>query len=161
MSLVYERLNAIATCLCAQITADGLPETCFCGVLPGEAVAASYAGNCATACGMAWVRLANSYPTKVLGEPDLTAGNCGAGMGFDVEIGILRCAPVGNSAGAPPTAAQMLAATELQIADMHVMQKAALCCGEVSTRDVILGTYEPVGPEGGLVGGTVIAQYGI
>jgi hypothetical protein len=160
MGIIADRLQALATCLCAQIAADELPEPCFCGVLPGEAVAGDYAGNCQTKCGMAWVRLVNIYPAKAIGQPDITPGNCGAGLGFEVEVGIVRCVPVGNAAGMPPTAAQMLAATELQIADSMAMFKALQCCAPDS-RDMIVGSYEPTGPEGGLVGGTLLVQFAI
>lgn len=147
---VLAKLNDIAACVCAQIVADGLPEPCFCGVVPGAIVAPEYS-NCSTKCGMVWVRMVSAYPSTILGAADVSDRNCSKTPGLDVEIGAVRCIPV-HSDGTPPTAAEMADVTALQIADMLSIRRALECC--VGTRDLILGPYTPYGPEGVLVGGT-------
>jgi hypothetical protein len=143
-------LSDLATCLCAQIVADGLPDVCFCGVIPGEAASAMYQGNCAKKCGMAWVRLITVTPASGVGNPSEQPGNCATGIGYDAEVGILRCTPIGT-ATEPPTPAQLLASAELQYNDMMSTRRAVSCC--TGSRDWKVGAYTPMGPGGGMVGG--------
>jgi hypothetical protein len=149
-SPIATTLTDLATCLCSQIVADGLPDVCFCGIIPGEAASAMYGGDCTKKCGMAWVRLVTSYMAAGAGNAVATPGNCMTGIGFDVEMGMLRCTPIGE-ATSPPSPAELLASAQLQWADMMVMRKAVACCP--GHRDWALGAYTPMGPGGGLVGG--------
>jgi hypothetical protein len=152
MSAVEDRLLALATCLCAEIADHPVtPPVCFCGVLPGEEVAYDWAGDCETACGMAWVRLVTAYPSTVIGEATGTPGNCGSMIGMDVEVGIMRCIPGMDDAGNPPSSDDLLAASLWQWEDMTTMRRAILCC--TGSKDFLLGAYVPIGPQGGLVGG--------
>lgn len=146
-------LTDLAACLCAQIADDGLPEPCFCGVLPGARVAFDYVGTCDDRDGMAWTRLGLAYPATGVGRVDTTIRNCSSGLGVDIEIGILRSAPTMNENGEPPDEAAQLATADLQMADMLAMARAVQCCFGDSGRDYILGQYRPVGPEGFAVGG--------
>lgn len=143
-------LTDLATCLCAQILTDGLPPVCVCGVMPGIQVAMDYAGDCDDACGMAWVRLLTSYPSVAVGLRTDRPGNCSAGIGLEVEMGIVRCLNVGDGTN-PPDPADLSAAALLQSADMMAMWRAVACCR--NSKDWALGPYAPYGPEGGLVGG--------
>lgn len=153
MERITTLLTDLATCLCAQILSDDLPPVCFCGVVPGEQVALDYSGDCEDACGMAWVRLVMSYPSTVIGVPSVTPGNCGLGIGVDVEMGIVRCISVGGVDGQPPSPAELAAAAVLQQADLMAMWRAVSCCR--NSNDWMIGVYTPFGPEGGLVGGTL------
>lgn len=142
----------LATCLCGLVSDpdSGVPDVCFCGVIPGEAASAMYGGNCRDKCGMAWVRVVTAYAAAGAGNQTSEPGNCNSGIGFDVEVGMLRCTPIGE-ATTPPKPEQLLASAQLQWADMMIMRKAVACCAGV--RDWVLGTYTPMGPAGGLVGG--------
>jgi hypothetical protein len=152
---VTARVQAIAACLCAEIADpdNGVPDVCYCGVMPGAAIAAQYAGDCASKCGMAWVRLVTAYPSVTLGAASIQPARCTTGMGIDVEVGILRCMSVGDERGNMPTLQEQTDAAALQYADISVMWKAILCCDAIPPMDAILGQYQPMGPEGGLVGG--------
>jgi len=147
---VFDALTNLATCLCAQIVADGLPDVCFCGVIPGEAASAMYQGDCTKKCGMAWVRLITVTSASGVGVPNDQPGNCSSGIGYEVEVGILRCTPIGT-ATTPPAPAQLLGAAEFQYADMMSMRRAVACC--VGSKDWMIGGYTPMGPSGGMVGG--------
>ena len=155
-SPIMVKLSALAECLCAQIAADGLPEPCFCGLVPGEAPAVEYVTDCLDdddngLCGMAWVRLSAVAPITGIGIPSITVGNCSKSLGFDAEVGIMRCAPTGDSDGSPPPAADLLTSADLQIADMMAMYQAIACCQALD--EFVIETYTPIGPEGGAVGG--------
>ena len=143
-------LTDLSICLCAQIEIDGLPPTCFCGVMPGAEVAMDYAGDCDSVCGMAWVRLIAAYPSSSIGAASERPGNCAMGIGFDIEMGIVRCLDVGES-GEPPTPESMAESALLQSADMMAMWRAVICCN--GSKDWMMGQYQPYGPEGALVGG--------
>jgi len=146
------KLAALAECLCAQVAADGLPDLCFCGLVPGEAPAVEYVDNCGDGnCGMAWVRWAAVAPVTGVGVPNITKNNCNSSLGFDAEIGIMRCAPVGDENGNPPPVEDMLSTTDLQVADMMAMYRAMACCSALD--EFIIETYTPIGPQGGAVGG--------
>ena len=145
-------LADLATCLCAQILTDDLPQVCFCGVVPGEEVALDYVGDCADACGMAWVRLSTAYPSVSIGQPAGIPGNCTMGIGVEIEMGIVRCLDVGEGS-TPPEPTSLTASAVLQVADMMAMWRALHCCQ--NAKDFIIGQYAPIGPEGGVVGGTL------
>lgn len=152
---LFDMLVELADCLCAQIVVDGLPEPCFCGVVPGDQIALEYAGDCDPLCGMAWVRLGGLYAASTVGVASTLPGNCGTQSGVDIELGVVRCVSVGSDDGSPPTPEELFASTELQMADAIAMQRAIVCCPALDTSSVIVGIYTPVGPEGGVVGGTI------
>lgn len=161
-NVVFNRLGELAECLCAQIQdpENGVPDVCFCGIVPGDQAVGNYSGDCDDVCGMAWVRLVQMYPMAVIGSPDENPGNCGTGLGIDVELGIMRCISVGDEQGNLPSPAELLEATQLQIADAMIMRKAIWCCDAIPTKDVLVTTYTPAGPLGGLVGGTLNISMG-
>jgi len=147
---LFGQLVLLADCLCEQIVASGAPETCFCGIVPGDAAVAEYGGDCSKKCGVAWIRLASVYPSVSIGQPYDEPKNCAAGLGATIEVGIMRCTPVGTG-DQPPSPNQLLDATELQMVDATTMRRAVVCCP--GSDDMILGTYTPLGPAGGMLGG--------
>lgn len=149
-----DRMIEIAACLCAQIDADGSPPTCFCGVVPGESVVLNYATDCVDRDGMAWVRLITLYPSTTVGQADTNLGNCGAGIGAELEIGIMRSYPVYED-GEPPPAAELEAITRQQVKDAMTMHRAVLCCTALPTKQVIVSLYRPAPILGGMVGGAM------
>jgi hypothetical protein len=152
---VSDVLANLAACLCAQIRDDGLPEPCFCGVMPGDRIPFDYVGNCDDQDGMAWARLITAYPASGVGRVNTEVRNCSAGIGVDIELGILRTSPVMQEDGEPPEEAAQLASSQLQVADMYAMFKAVQCCFAGEDVDYILGAYRGFGPEGYAVGGTI------
>lgn len=149
---LWPALMELTTCLCAEVANAGLPELCFCGLVPGDTVAWDYIGD--TGQGMAWVRLMNIYPSAAFPAVDSTLrSSCASPLAAQVEMGILRCAPSPDSDGTPPSMAAQWEATRLQLADMAAMYAAVRCCYD-RQENMVLGQYNPAGPEGGVVGGT-------
>jgi hypothetical protein len=146
---IFTTLTELATCLCASIEALGAEEPCTCGVVPGEVVAPDMCDE--SGCGTAWVRLSASYPANGVGVPNETLRNCGSGIGYEVELGVIRCVQIMEDDGSGPDAATLQAAVELQLADMKAMYMAINCCS--GSKAWIVGSYTPIGPEGGAVGG--------
>lgn len=155
---VGDALERLALCLCAQIVADGSPSTCFCGVMPGQGVAADLA-SCGDGDGIGFVRLASTYPAQTVGVADQTPGNCGVAIGLDIEVGIYRCFPFTGD-GSFPDPETLLEVSRQQYLDMESMRRALICCDWLPAKDVLLGQYNPLGPDGDLIGGTwqVFAQ---
>lgn len=152
---LQDTLEALATCLCAQIQTDGSPTPCFCGVVPGDGVALSYMGNCDDRDGIAWVRLNTIYPASGVGSQNTRPGNCGSEIGADIELGIMRTYPIGAN-GEPPDEPELLAISHQQTIDALTMIRAVSCCSAIRKNDTILGAYTPAGPLGGAVGGAFL-----
>lgn len=148
---VWPTMTAIASCLCTELSLAGLPETCFCGVLPGDEAPWDYVSDEA---GMAYVRMVSAYLSQIFPDQQTVPG-CAADLAYELEIGVLFCAPVmEDSRGNPPSVATMLDTTRIQMAAMSAAYRAFSCCPSLNSRDVMVGTYTPVGPQGGAVGGT-------
>jgi hypothetical protein len=148
----YPIMLEAASCLCQQISAAGLPEPCFCGVLAGATVVLDYCGDCGGGrCGQAWVRLSESYGSTTFPDPAVNP-TCAAPLAAVLEFGIARCAPVGDDQGNPPSLGDQLDTARLVTADMQAIRRAIACC--MGHREHVLGSYTPLGPVGGCVGGT-------
>jgi hypothetical protein len=159
---VWPLVVDLASCVCAELDKASLPATCFCGVIPGD-VSYDYCGNdCAEGVcgGMAWVspkllipsqQLATSQGIGVASRrcqfPDLTLA---------VEVGIVRCAPMPDGDGSPPSLADYLDAAQLQLADMAALERALLCCQKDPP---VLDAWNSVGPDGGCLGGVWTAAF--
>jgi hypothetical protein len=150
-------LQAVADCLCTHITAYGLPPVCYCGVVPGSIAVADQIGECGDVCGMAWARLDQMYHATVAGVPSTEPGNCTKALSIDIEVGILRCMSLGGPGG-PPEPSDLLQSTEVQMADAECMYRAISCCPALPTQDTVIAPYVPLGPDGGLVGGTFLCS---
>lgn len=166
-----ELLVGLAACLCDALkeaaAKTGAPEPCFCGVLPGTAVAQDYCdeGYCEANNGMAWTRLVSITTEQVQTSPSGASGpSCATVYNITVEAGVLRSAPVfSDSEGEPPTVEAQLAASMQQQHDMGVVLSVLDCCDglpEMLDRPII-GEYLPIGPEGGCVGGAWSATWSV
>lgn len=140
---------------------NGVPRPCTITITPGETVTPEYQGECEDSadpeqesdCGIAWVRMVNSYPASAVGQQDNTVGNCNTSIGFDVNIGITRCFDPGEPLQGP-SSDELSQTAFLSVADMLVMMKAIRCCDALTSKDYILHGYQPIGPIGGMVGGS-------
>lgn len=155
---IASRVNALAACLCASIPAEDAEKMCLCGVIPGAANIASYAG---TAGDMAWVRLLNAYPSNQPGQLAQALGNCDSSRGMDVEIGILRCYDIPED-GEALSQEQVNEMSAIQLADLGYIWSAVSCCGSDpndpdhwTSKDWLMANYVPLGPDGGLYGGQI------
>jgi hypothetical protein len=148
---IWPALNRLVDCLCTELAAAGL-DTCYCGLLPGDQIAAQYVDQ-RTRQGMAWVRLVGGWPYSTFPAQDSRA-LCAGPVAFEVEIGSLFCAPAfADSRGNPPSLAAQLEAVRVQMAAMAAMRRAIVCCLGTG-KNAVLGQYVPIGPEGDVVGGT-------
>jgi hypothetical protein len=154
----FPKLLAISQCLCAEITTRELPEPCFCGVIHGNLAPADYCNSGGNGNGMAWVRLVGIAEQQ--GANPAEFSYCGTPLEAVIEVGILRCALVIGEDGSLPTEEEQLIAARVAAADMAASLSALRCC--VNKKDVRVLSWQPVGPEGGCVGGawTAVLQSG-
>jgi hypothetical protein len=158
-TIIYPSMISLVACLCAEITESGLPEPCSCGPMMGiltlDYCTACDDGKCG---GQAWVRLIRAFPSIEFPVPMLDLQNCTAPLAYELEIGIVRCKPVGKASGVrgytPPSLEQNVGALRLQAADIAAMRRAVLCCFGEGDTDYILGTYQPLPIDGDCLGGT-------
>ncbi|QIG59042.1 hypothetical protein SEA_RUBYRALPH_34 [Microbacterium phage RubyRalph] len=157
--LIYPVLAELRSCLCAQL---GDTAPCFCGIVMGEDIPVDYVGgeDCSDtdsdgiACGAAYVRVANAYPTENFPEP-LTRPTCNSVMAYTVYVGVIRCIGVGDEDGGPISQEELQLATERQLSDMLAMRNAIQCCLNSAFPEVdhVLGVFSPIAQEGDVVGG--------
>lgn len=144
---IWPLMVQLRECMCEILTERGLmPGNCFCGIFPGDTAPWDYQE------GMAWVRLVDAYPSTTFPSANTTPRiSCGAMLVATLEVGAIQCAPVVTAQGTLPTQDQQNEASRLQIATMRALKDAISCC-DIDL--VVLGVYTPVGPQGGLVGGS-------
>lgn len=159
MTDIFTIAASLAACLCAEVTDDDGDSLCFCGVMAGDqAYDFAGLGDCEDGkCGQAWVRVVTVYPMSVLGQANVETRNCDVGLGADLEVGLLRCWPIEED-GEAVDPLTMLEVAQQQLLDEESLRRAVSCCEEL--KDYILGQWTPVGPEGGLIGGTYTVYVG-
>lgn len=162
-TLAYPTLIRLSACLCQELEAAGGPELCYCGPTAGEIVLDYCGGGCADqGCGgQAWVRFVDAYPSSVFPSADQALANCKSPFAYSLEIGVVRCAPLGKSGPGgfePPTLGENVDAVRLQLADVAAMRRAIQCCFATGDTDYVMGPYTQVSVNGGgCLGGTFSA----
>lgn len=148
---IWPAIASLTGCLCEEVIRSGLPPVCICTPLPGETIATDYVSEDA---GMAWVRLQSAWPSTSFPNPSGSA-TCTAPIAYGLELGLAYCAPTLEDDGAPPGFSAQFDATRVQLAAMAAIRRAIICCFPTArAADVVLGLYVPMGPEGGVVGGS-------
>lgn len=149
---IYPLMVDLVACLCTEITESGLPEPCQCSLMPGPDAILDYCGACdEVGCGgQAWVRLAGAYPSRLFPSIDEVSISCESPIAYQIEIGIVRCTPVGTASAVSgytaPTLEEQVQAVRIQTADMSAMRRAIACCLTSKYDDLTytLGAYTPM-----------------
>jgi hypothetical protein len=139
-------LLRLKECLCTGLNASGLGEGCRCTLLHGLGASPAFP---AIGKSTAWVGLLNVFPSKTFPSPAVDLNTCIAPIAANVTVGVLRCYQVRTSG---ETEAELRDYLDVQMADMAAMRRAIVCCANDGFA-ISLGTYSPVGPEGGIYGG--------
>lgn len=152
-----DQLEASDAPVCAAEFGFGLPppadNCCDCSSVAADAPRS----------GHAWVRVGQIWPTRPFPNPIATplGGNgCDddAGLGVAITLGVYRCAPTLDSAGNPPSGADIAIALDRQLRDAQLLRAAiSVALGGDGGLDLphIPGTWEPREPAGGCMGGMV------
>lgn len=142
-------LTELTECVCNELATTGAGPTCWCGQWPGLDLSWEFCTDCpGDRCGMGWVRLAGINPYQVFPTP-IVDPRCALPLAVTIEVGALRCIPqpADGSILDPGPMGDVAVAVA---ADAYALRRAVLCC---NSPDLALGFWQPVGPEGGCVGG--------
>lgn len=150
----WASLDRLRTCLGTAIAEAKLPPVCALAVMPGQGVAHDFVYSCDDKDGLAWVQLTAQYPSTNVAQPTRGVTKCGADYGIGVNIGIIRSFPIPED-GEPPEVSVFEAMALQQLREMEVIRYALVCC---YPEDVALGSYTPIGPQGGAFGGAWVAN---
>lgn len=148
IGILAESLEALTD----ELRADGTDaDLCARTVFGGSAVPLDF-GECG---GMAWVRLASAVPSASFPTPTTSVDNCAYSLALTVEMGVARPAPMGEqgiNGYQPPTEDEEFESAQSQMLDMDAMHRALVALRRAHDL-MVLGSYAPLGPEGGVVGG--------
>lgn len=157
MDAAQELLECYRDALQAPGFPDPIPDEKIC-LRHGEFVAPSLGtqeDECCT--GLAWVRIVNVEPLR---DPvGLPQGCVTSERRVELEMGGVHCLPWGT-VEAPPTCAQWTDVALRADAFHDAMEKALCCFAAVAdaqnlAESVTAGIYEPSGPDGNCIGGTM------
>lgn len=112
--------------------------------------------------GLAYVKIMNTYPSDNFPEPNDTYTPCGANQwAVDLELGVLRCAPVGTI-DYVPTDADWTAAVEQVAHDQAALRQAVACFRDQLEPGTpwIPRAGTSISPQGGCTGSTQVVTVG-
>ena len=112
--------------------------------------------------GLAYVKINSAYPSDNFPEPTDTYSPCGGGgWAADLEMGVLRCAPVGTLEYMP-TDEDWTAAAEQVAHDAAALRQAVACFRDRldPTAPWVARAWAPIGAEGGCTGGSQVVTVG-
>lgn len=157
MMTLKEMIAVLLEELTAGLDDAGILDTmCAVTAFPGTAVPVDYVGSSDSCGAMAWVRHLTSYPSVSFPAGDVSLDSCHSTLAHSMEVGIIRPAPIPESDGSEvelPDDLEHLN-TAFDLADDMILMRDAITRAAKTIDLVILGSYTPVGPEGGAVGGT-------
>lgn len=141
-------ISSLYDCFVKQMDKRGLTDRCTIAILHGVGDIPAVP-NVGEAYG--WVGLQNAFPYSTFPNPDTSLSNCARPIAGLLSIGVLRCYSPTAEMERPETMAELLA---LQLADMAAIKAAVMCCKAGNPDgNFQLGTYTPLGPDGGTYGG--------
>ena len=140
----------LLTCL-EQAVADITSPPRYSSLRSGAAIALDLSQTQNECCdGLAWVRLGDEFP----GFPtqDENPNPCDLGVwSVELEMGVARCAPVGDIQDTP-TFDEHYALARLLAEDSAAMRRALCCFKPQLLGQMQVGRFTKFGPEGGCVG---------
>lgn len=165
-NLIFPVVQELLSCFCAALlTQHGPTLMVDGGTLPGECCirsgelasmdASTFQDLCCS--GLAWVRIDDIFSTSAdFPAPDTSVVITGCGpmaWGVVVEMGVMRCAPVGDINNIP-TCGEWTALAEAISLDQRAMRDA-MCCmiNQLDPGSVAIGSWSPLPTTGGCAGG--------
>lgn len=147
--LIQLTLQEILDCACAA-----LAETvCGCPCRAYVAVGDVSWDQCCDG-GQLWVKATRVYVTESFPQEKADALICGVGLAADVQVGVLRCAPVLDDQGNPPTPEALTTSSSQVYEDMYALMNSIICCLSATKkcRKFVMRGATSLGPQGGCVG---------
>jgi hypothetical protein len=161
--LVFGKAEDLLSCL-ESVLSKYDAEACRTFIAPGNPPPWDTCCDCGTGEGMAYVQIASVAPTDNFPSPQTGAMRCPpSGYSAQLVVGILRCAAVLDDQGRAPSSARMTADAAKVHRDRAIVQEALRCCylADADPGTYVIGTWTPLGPQGGCVGGSTPIQVAV
>lgn len=165
---VHDMAQIVLDCVCHALneTAGDIDDypgcPCRACVVAGQPAWEDCADPCSgEAGGQLTVNVARMWPTtsfpeedrRLLGTPGCQLPSTTA---LELIVTLLRCSPVGDEDGCPPSCEELEEGARIVHTDMAVVQSALMCCLPLTAgrrgRRFVMGPSRTVGPQGGCVG---------
>lgn len=154
----------LLSCLQEALTTDHPNPPLHFSLRIGEEIAQDMSQYNDLCCeGLAYVKIVNTYPSDNFPEPNDTYIPCGANQwAVDLELGVLRCAPVGDIEYVP-TDAEWTATAEQVAHDQAALRQAVACFRDALEPGTpwIPRNGAPISPQGGCTGCTQVVTVGL
>lgn len=160
-----ELASQLLVCLVDELAGTVAGDVCRAHLSPGTSVTADQCCDCNGGQGQASVRVAQLYPTASFPTPLADLSRCWAmTWAAQFELVVFRCAATVDKDGEAPPADAVGRDATVVLSDAAAMARAVSCCfpDGCCGPGVLPGTWNPVGPSGGCVGGalTVLVDLG-
>lgn len=154
-------MDILLASLTVELRKDGtLDKLCAVTLFGGDSIPMDYGlEECG---GMMWARLSGANPTLAFPAADTTSASCTATLAFGVELGVIRPAPIVEERAGRitlPSEDDQRRAALAQYVDMLAMHRAYQSARS-DIDQMVIGAYQPYGPQGGVMGGTWGATIG-
>lgn len=120
-------------------------------------------GQCNT---LLWAQVLRIYRARTFPMEELVGTPCGGIRVVQVQVGLARCAALPDENGNPPDPADLEREALVLLDDARRLElslcqaaKAIGPTGRDVSGQVVIGAWEPVGPEGGVVSGVMTANF--
>jgi hypothetical protein len=141
--VLYPQLVKLVGCISEQIEKCEI-DLCYLGIQSGQIADLTAVMGDGT---MAWVRLSTITPIS-------DTQRCAISLQAQVEVGFATCYPIDES-GEAHTSQEDFALADKCMALQGALLRAVACCDWAdSRRAVTIVNFQPLGPQGGVVGGT-------
>ncbi len=158
--VIYQCAVMLLAQVKAQVaaTAAGLPANVRSCVVPGQ-----LAWDCCELLAVEW--LGNFFTSALPTPSQQTDDGCKAMLGMTFRVTVLRCTPLPDDAGNPPSCTDLDAAAQIQFIDsLAVTRGVAFASKALEDANTVLsysfGGAVPTGPQGGCVGVTMDVTFG-
>lgn len=147
---IWPVLVELLDCYKSELVKRGLDADCQVTLSPGLGVDMGIDGD------KGWVRLASIVPSTTFPIQDQTTVACSMPYAASVELGMARCIRIPETDVL--TELENADYVRLQMADWAAMRSAVDCCMRKAGFVVVVGAYQPFGPDGGMYGGVLTAS---
>lgn len=158
--LVLPKVEALLSCLEEKLS-EYDAGVCRSFIAPGGSTPWDVCCDCGDNEGMAWIAITEVFPTDNFPSPQGGAMRCDyAEQGVRLTIGLIRCAATVDDQGRVPSVDQLMADMRKVQRDRGILLEAIKCCylADADPGSYVIGSWTPLGPNGGCVGGQMTLQ---
>ena len=160
---VWDKAEELLSCVEEHLSLYGAaPQRSF--IAPGNPPAWDVCCSSGQGEGMAWVQITEVFPADNFPAAQTGAMRCNyAEQGVRLNVGVLRCAATLDDQGRPPSTQRLMTDAAKVQRDRAIVNEAIRCCflADAEPGTFVVGTFTPLGPQGGCVGGSTSLQIAV